>query len=334
MEAYSWMQQFKSENKKKTILLFILFPIFLFLITRGVVAIAWDHSTIWYSSRSEASFYQACWYFCFIAIILIIWWIISFTKQKDIMFKLSWAKALDRKDNPELYNIVENLCISKWIPMPQIAIMDNEPWMNAFATWWKAKDSWICFTSGLVQNLNKREIEAVAWHELTHIINKDCLLMYVALIFIWCLTIAWEGIIRIFSYSSSSSSSKSKWIFTLLWLGFLLLWYLFYPLIRLAISRKREYLADLWSVEITHDADSMVSALKKISSNSVVSSANTKISEFFIASPKIITNNSISELNSDNNEEIKNEKTSLRDSHPSISDRIAKIIKYWWISKY
>lgn len=257
-----------------------------------------------------------------ILLVVGIWWLVSFLLQKDIMFWLSWAKAIERKDNPQIYNIVENLCISRWLPMPKIAIMD-EPWMNAFATWWKKDDSWIAFTSGLLQKLNRDEIEAVAWHELTHLINRDSLLMYVAYVFVWIVTVVGEIIIRT---GRSSNSKKSGWIF-FLWLAFLVLWYLFYPLLRLAVSRKREYMADLWSVELTRDSKSMISALQKISNNSYVAMANNKVSPFFIAEVKKPSDINWSWLD-DGNIWKKKIKTSIRDSHPSIDDRIDRLKSY------
>lgn len=323
-EKFIWMQEFRTSNKRKTRLLLVLFPISLFVILFIVVTL---FSTDWYytiEDKINAWFLQTSWIFFLVLIALVIRGLISFYMQKDIMFNLSGAKELQRKDNPELYNIVENLCISKWLPMPKIAIID-EPWMNAFATWWKPKDSWIAFTSWLIQNLNKREIEAVAWHELTHIISKDSLLMYVAVVFIWCISIAWEFLVR----TKSSSSKSWKWA-TLLWLLLLLLWYVFYPLIKLAISRKREYIADLWSVEITRDWEAMISALRKISGNSYVASSNKKISSFFIANPKDIKsdlkNAGLGKYYS--SAEGKKQKTSILDSHPSIDDRIEKIRQY------
>ena len=264
--------------------------------------------------------------------LVLIWlgirWLVSFFLQKDIMFWLSGAKPITRKENPELYNIVENLCISKGLPMPKIAIM-QEPWMNAFATWWKKDDSWVAFTSGLIQNLDKKEIEAVAGHELTHLINKDSLLMYVAYVFVGVVSLVGQYILRI-GYSGSSSK-KTSWIY-IFGIAFLVLWYLFYPLIKLAISRKREYMADLGSVELTRDNQSMISALKKISSNSYVAKANSWISSFFIAEPKISeshVNNYAYWVENYASSDWKI-KTSIWDSHPSIHDRIEKLQSYWW----
>lgn len=307
------MQAFKAENQRKTILLLVLFPAVLFVIFWVVLTRFFTDTRSW-----DDGLNMTLGIFPFVLIGLGIRWIISFVLQKDIMFWLSGAKAITRKEKPELYNIVENLCITKWLPMPKIAIM-NEAWMNAFATWWKKDDSWIAFTSGLLENLDKREIEAVAWHELTHLINKDSLLMYVAYIFVGVVSLAGQYILR--SWYSSSSSKKTSWIF-IFGLAFLALWYLFYPLIKLAISRKREYMADLGSVELTRDNQSMISALRKISSNSYVSKANNSISSFFIAEPRIAR---MENYASSNNWKIK---TSIRDSHPSIDDRIARLQNY------
>lgn len=218
--------------------------------------------------------------------------------------------------------------------MPKIAIID-EPGMNAFATWWRQKDSWIAFTSGLLEKLDKREIEAVAGHELTHLINNDSLLMYVALVFIGIMTVVGQFIVRnALNFSSSRSSNSKRWngglIIVVFWLAFLALWYLFYPLIRLAISRKREYMADLGSVELTRDNQSMISALRKISTNSYVSKADDSIASFFIAEPKV----SVSDVNKSEywlwnyaSSDGKT-KTSIWDSHPSIDDRIERLQNY------
>ena len=254
-------------------------------------------------------------------------WIVSFLLQKDIMFGLSGSKPITRKQNPELYNIVENLCISKWLPMPKIAIMD-EPWMNAFATWWKKDDSRVAFTSWLLQNLNKNEIEAVAGHELTHLRNNDSLLMYVAYVFVGVVTLVGQYLVR-FSYygwvrsSGGDENRQGNWMIVF-WFAFLALWYLFYPLIRLAISRKREYMADLGSVELTRDNQSMISALRKISSNSYVAKANTWISSFFIAEPNSFHWNWVGNYAIN----VWKTKTSIWDSHPSIDDRIERLQNY------
>ena len=336
--SYQWMQSFKAENQRKTVLLLIAFPALLFVIFWVIISLFFvDSSTT--GNVFDAWLSMTLGIFPIVLIVLWIWWIISFVLQKDIMFGLSGAKAITRKENPEIYNIVENLCISKWLPVPKIAIME-EQWMNAFATWWKKDDSWVAFTSGLLQNLNKNEIEAVAGHELTHLMNKDSLLMYVAYVFVWVVSVVWQFLVKswnsisLLNKSSSSdkesdkdeSSSRSgSWMY-IFGLAFLALWYLVYPLVKLAISRKREYMADLWSVELTRDNQSMISALRKISNNSYVAKANSNISWFFISDPK----NYLRSYSSSNKDiqVSKKTKTSIRDSHPSIDDRIERLQQY------
>ena len=322
--GYQWMQSFKAENQRKTVLLLISFPVLLILIFWVVLTLFFSNTRSW-SEWWDLTLQ----YFPLVMLGIIAWWAISFFFQKDIMFWLSGAKAITRKNNPELYNIVENLCISKWLPMPKIAIM-NEPGMNAFATWWRQKDSWIAFTSWLLENLDKREIEAVAWHELTHLINKDSLLMYVAYVFVWVVSLAGQYLLRSQLYGSSSSDdNQKKWggLF-IFWIAFLILWYVFYPLIRLAISRKREYMADLWSVELTRDNQAMISALRKISTDSYVSKANDSISSFFIAEPRIGGIDKVKEKMRSHVMIERKTKTSIRDSHPSIDDRIERLQNY------
>lgn len=127
--------------------------------------------------------------------ILIIWLLISFFFQRQLMFAFSGAKPITRKENPEIYNLVENLCISRGLPTPKIGIIESSG-MNAFALGWRTTDSWIVFTRGLLKHLEKREIEAVAAHELTHIINKDSLLMLVMVLYIGAITLLGQILIR------------------------------------------------------------------------------------------------------------------------------------------
>jgi len=213
--------------------------------------------------------------------IIIIWFIVSFSLHRRLIFKFSGAREIERKEYPEIYNIVENLCISRWLPVPHIWILDDDSY-NAFATWRKPEKSWIVFSRWIINKLDKSEIEAVAWHELTHIMNKDTLLMVCVIVFI--------GIIG-----------------------------LVFPFIRLAISRKREFLADAGSVELTKDKNAMISALRKISTDSRIESIKKQtVASMCIETPF-----------------QKDEKThkikwfrNLLKSHPPIEERIAMLKNY------
>jgi len=306
-----WLQSWIQANRFKTVCLVILFPIILgiaifllcYRLNGSYTNSMWDIVYLSADERLQSAITLTGDLFALIWPILIIWLLISFFYERKLIFHFTWATPIDRKDYPELYNIVENLCISRWLPTPKIGLMD-EPGMNAYALWWRAKDSWICFTKGLIENLEPNEIEAVAWHELTHIMNKDTLLMLVMVLYIWAITTIGQILIR----TSSSSSSKKNWL-PLVWLVFLILGYIFYPLIRLAVSRKREYLADAGSVLLTHDNQAMISALRKISKQPEVNIDNSQVAALFIANPL----SKISEI---------------FQTHPSIENRIKALESY------
>lgn len=250
----------------------------------------------------------------YISPILLLWLIIWIHLQKQIIFWFTWAKELTREKCPDIYNIVENLAISRGLPVPKIWIIEDSS-INAFATGWSPKNSWIVFSSGLLHKLTKQEIEAVAAHEMTHIINKDVKVMVIINVFIWMIWTIWYILLR----SGSGRRSNGKWWnpLPLLWLMLYLLSIFILPFINLAISRKKEYLADAWSVELTKDKLAMISALKKISQDSRIEAIDwqsSTIRAMFINNP------------------WKNKKalffSSLFSTHPSIEDRIEMLEKY------
>ena len=305
-----WLTKSKQLNRLKTTLLTLSLPALLFLITRIYYSVESVGMTTGYAT------YQTLSLMTIILPILIIRFIIAFLIQRKLIFKFSWAKPLTRKENPEIYNIVENLCISRWLPTPQIWIMEDDS-MNAFATGRQQKKSRIVFSRWLINKLNRKEIEAVAWHELTHIINKDVLLMAVIITFVWIIWTLWEILIR---GSWRIKSSKDSWNAGLaiiwVWIWLMILGYLLYPLIRLAISRKREFLADAWSVELTKDKFAMISALQKIEKDSTIES----IKKHTVATMCIETPFAKKEKSS--------RRRKIRMTHPSISERVEALQNY------
>ena len=297
-----WIYTSIQSNKIKSACLFVSFPILLYIVCFIICLIVFKDSQVAKAQTNEI--------FIILWPIILIWWIISLIYQKQIIFKYTWAKDLDRKDNPRIYNIVENLCISKGIQTPHIGIIQDSS-MNAFATWRDINNSWIVFTSWLINKLDDREIQAVAGHELTHLLNKDCRLMAIIVVYIWAITTIWQILLRT---SWWSRNSKSSGLIPIIWLTCLILWYVFYPLIRLAISRKREFLADAWSVILTKDNQSMISALQKISTDSAVESIQRDtVAAMCIENPI---------------PKIKKWLWNLLSTHPSIEDRIAALKSY------
>ncbi len=257
--------------------------------------------------------------FSWVGPLILVIGIISFFLQRQLIFAFSWARKIERKDNPEIYNIIETFCIEKWLPVPKIGIIDS-PALNAFALGWKPENAWIVFTTGLLETLDKREIEAVAGHEFTHILNKDSLIMTLIVVYVGAIITLWQVFIRM-----RGRSSRDKNPLPLIGFVFLILWYLLLPLFRLAVSRKREFLADAGSVELTRDNYAMISALKKISGHSDV---------------KSIKNHGVSAMCIDNtfdeykggNSEWKQKRSWLKNllsTHPSIEERIEALKDYW-----
>lgn len=284
--AYQGLYSSKQSNQFKTVLLLVLFPVFLGIALFGTFfflssktsdgsLLSMDHRITFAKEQSLAVLSVGL-------PIMLIWGLISFFFQRQLLFSFSGAKPVERSDEPLIYNIVENLCISKGIPTPKIGIIETNA-MNAFALGWKSSDAWVVFTRGLINRLDKREIEAVAAHELTHILNKDSLLMMVMVLYIGAIAMLGEILLR--SSTTSSSENRSKNFLPIIGLVLILLGYIFYPLLRLAVSRRREFLADAGAVELTKDNQAMISALQKISANPEVKIDNKEMSAMFIANP-------------------------------------------------
>ena len=212
-----------------------------------------------------------------------LWAAVSFSFQRSAIFAWSGAKPLERKDSPEVYNVVENLCISRGLPMPKIGILEDDS-LNAFAAGWNPKDSWIVFSRGILKKLDRREIQAVAGHELTHILAKDTLLMAAVIVYAGAVLAVGEIIMR--ASRGTGKDNKGNGQIMLVGLAIYLVGLIVLPLVRLALSRRREYQADAGSVMLTQDRDAMVSALRKIDRDARIESIQkSALSDMCIADP-------------------------------------------------
>lgn len=305
---YKWIHHSVRSNIWKSVFLLISFPALL----RGVLLLVFY--VMWHSEQADITWWDALYVtndiFLWLWPLILIWWVISFFFQRQIIFSFAGAKPVTRKEYPEIYNIVENLCISRWLPTPKIGIMEDDS-LNAFALGWHPKNSWIVFSRWLLRTLNKAEIEAVAWHELAHIINKDSLLMVVIVVFIGIIGTLWQILIRMWS----SRWNGGKWnVLPLIGLILIVLWYVVYPLIRLALSRRREFLADAGSVMLTKDKFAMISALRKISQKpDIAAIQKDTVAALCIANPLASSRNFLGNLLS---------------THPPIEDRIRALESY------
>jgi heat shock protein HtpX len=234
------------------------------------------------------------------------WW------SDKIVLSMYKAKLIEKKDNPELYRIVENLCITAGLPVPKIFIIpEMQP--NAFATGRNAKHAVIAVTQGLLNRLEKSELEGVIAHELSHIGNKDMLLMTLTAILAGIIAMFANLFIRISFWGGTRRNNRdARAGLILMLLGVLaaILAPIAASLVQLAISRKREFLADASAVLLTRYPEGLARALEKISSDPTpMKIFNDASSSLFIDSPH-------------KGKEKTNWFVKLFMTHPPIEDRI------------
>jgi len=204
----------------------------------------------------------------------------SYWNSDKIILSMSKAKPL--KDNPELYRIIENLCITAGLPTPKIYIIDD-PAPNAFATGRNAEHAVIAVTTGLLNLLDRSELEGVIAHELAHIGNKDMLLQTIVVVLVGSIVLLADLFIR---FGFRGKRKQGQGIILIIGLIFIILSPIFAKLIQLAISRKREYLADASGALLTRYPFGLASALKKISLNhQPMRTANKATAHLYIANP-------------------------------------------------
>ncbi len=254
-----------------------------------------------------------------IVIAFIVWAImalIAFYQGGSIMLSVAGAKKITRDDHPRLYNVVEEMKIASGLPkMPDIYIIDD-PAMNAFATGRDPEHSAVAITSGLLQKLNRDELQGVIAHEMSHIKNRDVLLMIMAGVMLGTIVmLAWVAQRAIFFGGMGNRRSSSKGggggggaiIILAIALVLMILAPIFAQLLYFAISRKREYLADASGALYTRYPEGLASALEKISGSPNIKSANQATAPMYIINPFRKNTASLSDLTA---------------THPPIADRI------------
>jgi heat shock protein HtpX len=322
-EAYG-LQTHIWNNNGKTVLLMLGFPVLLLLLIYalflGFAGLSgatvggneYAGPFIWAGQALAQS-----WPFAIAGAIL--WFGIAYAFYQNIIDAATGAKPVERKAEPKLYNLLENLCISRGITMPSLRIIETDG-LNAFATGLHKGNYSVTVTRGLMNTLTDEELEAVLAHELTHIRNADVRLLIIAVIFVGIFSfvgeLAFRGL-RFGSYGggssrrSSSSSDRGGGgaiIAIVVAIAIIAIAYALAIVIRFALSRRREYLADAGAVELTKNPDAMISALQKISGNAAVN-APSEVREMFIENPH-------------------SDFASIFATHPPIEKRIEVLAKY------
>jgi len=244
----------KSSNIRKTWLLFTLFLLI-------VIGIGWLFSRI-YANPSIL-------YFAVIFSVLMN--VIAYWYSDKIVLKMAKAEPIEKKASPELYNIVENLCITAGLPLPKIYLV-REQQPNAFATGRNSQHAVVAVTEGLLERLDRSELEGVLAHELSHIGNRDMLLSTVIVVLVGFISIISDMFLRSrffggFRSRDSRDSGRAGAILMLVGIALAILAPIAAILMQLAISRKREFLADSSGALLTRYPEGLANALEKISSD-------------------------------------------------------------------
>jgi heat shock protein HtpX len=256
-----------------------------------------------------------------------LWIVIAYFFHQRMVDAITGGEDVTRQQQPRLYNLLENLCISRGIPMPKLKVIDSDA-LNAFATGLNQRQYAITVTTGLLKTLNDQEVESVLGHELTHIRNGDVQMMVIAVIIAGVVGFFSELFFRMFfntgysygggwrsSRSSSSSDSDSKGsgggaiVIIIVAVALIALAWLLSQVVRLALSRSRELLADAGSVELTKNPDAMISALRKIENRGELPGATSAVMELCLDNPR--------EGFSD-----------LFATHPSVDSRVQALVKF------
>ncbi|OAF01729.1 peptidase M48 Ste24p [Bradyrhizobium centrolobii] len=331
MAAYGLYTHIVSNKFRSMVLLAGLFMLVYVLVFAGAliaeVVIDSNRTVSFYLSHAFHDLIVAS---PFATIATIAWIVIAYFFHQSMIDAVTGGHNVTRQEQPRLYNLLENLCISRGITMPKLKIMES-PALNAFATGLNPRQYAITVTTGLLKALNDQEIEAVLGHELTHIKNGDVQLMVVAVIIAGVVGFFGELFFRLFtsfnwssgggSWSSGSSSSRSSSrsdskssgggavIVIIIAVVLIVVAWLMSQVVKLALSRSREYLADAGSVELTKNPDAMITALRKIEGRGELPGATSAVMELCVDNPR--------EGFAD-----------LFATHPSVKSRVDALVKF------
>ena len=280
-------------NNLRSIILLVLFPALL-------LALALAFSLIWTGYTSDAApelgVQQALRAMPAVAPAVLgvsgAWFAIAFFGHQKMIDIATRSKSVTKAQAPRPYKMLENLCISRGIVMPSLKIIQTDT-MNAFASGVRDKNYTITLTTGLMENLDDEELEAVISHELSHIKNRDVRLLIIAVIFVGIFAFVGEGVFRGLLRTnlprndhhrrSGGSQAGALVVFGLVIVA---LSYFFALMTRFALSRKREFMADAGAVELTKNPDAMIRALKKISGRAELTHMPAEIREMAFENPR------------------------------------------------
>ncbi|MBQ3876741.1 MAG: M48 family metallopeptidase [Prevotella sp.] len=255
-----------------------------------------------------------------------VWFAIAYFSNTSMIRHAVKAQPLLRRDNPRVYNIVENLTMACGMSMPQVNIVED-PQLNAFASGIDEKTYTVTVTTGLLDRLDDDELAGVIGHELTHIRNKDTRLLITSIVFVGIISTVMTLLVRMlwntFLWGGNRRSSNEKGnglsvaVVMLIGVVCAAIAYLFTLLTRFAISRKREFMADAGGAELCGNPLALASALRKISGDPGLDVGRDDIAQMYIIHPQALSGGSISGFFS-----------KLFSTHPSTEERIRLLEQY------
>src|SRR5437868_241038 len=314
--AYGLYTHIQSNRRRSILLLIGLFFLVYVMVFAGALAaeaMSYDASLQWLLQRAWIDAVKAS---PFATVGTAVWIFLAYRFNQSLVDMVTGGREVTRQEEPRLYNLLENLCISRGITMPKLKIIET-PALNAFASGMNEKQYSVTVTNGLVQALDDAELEAVLGHELTHIRNGDVRMLVIAVIIAGVISFFAEMFFRMFFYArwggrSSSDSDRGKGgggLAVVIAIALIALAWFLSVVIRFALSRRREYLADAGSVELTKNPDAMISALRKIENRGDLEGATSGVVEMCIDNPRSGFEN-------------------LFDTHPAVGARVDALVRY------
>ncbi len=319
----------QASNNMKSMFLLIMFPVILLGMVYAFIAIMMKMGTdpYYFDWRDVTGNFLAVLPFVLGAVA--IWFMIAYWGNTSMIRKATGARTLERRENPRVYNIVENLTMVCGMDMPKINVIDT-PELNAFASGIDKDSYTVTVTTGICNRLTDDELAGVIGHELTHIRNRDTRLLIVSIIFVGIMSTLSSLAIRLvwntFVYGGSSSrrsnsNDKGGGVSILIAMAIAALLatvgYVFTLLTRFAISRKREYMADAGGAELCGQPLALASALRKISADPALADVERQdVAQLFIIHPQKLTSSVTGFMNN------------LFSTHPSTASRIAYLEQF------
>jgi heat shock protein HtpX len=310
--SYIGIQTQKRRNNLRSTILLMFFPVLVIFLAYVVYWFA--HASVYSSGFlcTDALINFSTNVAPFVIAGVGIWFLIAYFANTSMINNAAHSKPLERKENMRVYNLVENLCMQTGMKMPKVNIIYDDS-LNAFASGINDKTYTVTLTSGIIHKLNDEELKGVIAHELMHIRNRDVRVLIVSIVFVGIFAMISQMGFRMMFYSSmgrrrSNNDNKGQAIIMLLVVLVSIVGYFCTMLMRFAISRKREYMADAGAAEMTKNPLALASALRKISRNPNVESIGREdIAQLFIEHPL---------------KEKKSFMDGLFDTHPPIKKRI------------